>query len=183
MEAALRSHPSVREAVALAAGAGGDRRLEACLVAEGEPPRAVAIRGHLRKLLPDYMVPSSFVWLDALPLTPNGKVDRRALPDPYAPAPAAPVAPRTATEEVIAGIWAEVLGVESVGVEDDFFTLGGHSLGATRVLARIARRLEVEIPLRAIFETPNVAGLAAHAEAAAAAPLAGVDGRGLRGAT
>jgi amino acid adenylation domain-containing protein len=89
VEAALRGHPSVREAVALAAGAGEDRRLMAYLVAEGEPPRAVAIRGHLRKLLPDYMVPSSFVWLDALPLTPNGKVDRRALPDPDAPAPVA----------------------------------------------------------------------------------------------
>jgi amino acid adenylation domain-containing protein len=163
VEAALRSHPSVREAAALAVGAGEDRRLVACLVAEGEPPRAVAIRGHLRKLLPDYMVPSSFVWVDALPLTPNGKVDRRALPDRDAPAPVAPVAPRTATEEVIAGIWAAVLGVERVGVEDDFFTLGGHSLGATQVLARVARLLEVEIPLRAMFETPTVAALAAHA--------------------
>ena len=183
VETALRGHPSVREAVALAAGAGEDRRLVACLVAEGEPPRAVAIRGHLRKLLPDYMVPSSFVWLDALPLTPNGKVDRRALPDPDAPAPVAPVAPRTATEEVIAGIWAGVLGVESVGVEDDFFTLGGHSLDATQVLARISRLLEVEIPLRAMFETPTVAGLAAHVKAAVAAPPAGVDGKGLCGAT
>ncbi|HEU4560440.1 MAG TPA: amino acid adenylation domain-containing protein [Longimicrobium sp.] len=105
VEAALRSHPSVREAVAaLAAGAGGDRRLVAWLVAEGEPPRAMAIRGHLRKLLPDYMVPSSFVWLDALPLTPNGKVDRRALPDPDAPAPVAPVTLRTTRGEVSAGI-------------------------------------------------------------------------------
>jgi len=103
VEAALRSHPSVREAVALAAGAGEDRRLVAWLVAEGEPPRAVAIRGHLRKLLPDYMVPSSFVWLDALPLTPNGKVDRRALLDPDAPAPVVPVAPPMAAEEGIRG--------------------------------------------------------------------------------
>ena len=184
VEAALRSHPSVREAAALAAGAGEGRRLVAFLVAEGEPPRAVALRGHLRKLLPAYMVPSSFVWLDALPLTPNGKVDRRALPDPDAPAPAppvapvAPVAPRTAGEEVVAVIWAGVLGVERVGVEDDFFALGGHSLGATRVLARIARLLRVEIPLRAMFETPTVAGLAAHVEAAAGALPAGVDGNG-----
>jgi amino acid adenylation domain-containing protein len=175
VEAALRSHPSVREAVALAAGAGDDRRLVAYLVAEGEPPRAVAIRGHLRKLLPGYMVPSSFVWLDALPLTPNGKVDRRALPDPDAPVQAAPVAPRTAAEEVIAGIWAGVLGVESVGVEDDFFALGGHSLGAAQVLARIARQLRVRIPLRAMFETPTVAGLAAHAQAAGGGAPAGVD--------
>jgi acyl carrier protein len=84
---------------------------------------------------------------------------------------------------VIAGIWAGVLGVERVGVEDDFFTLGGHSLGATQVLARIARLLEVEIPLRAMFETPTVAGLAAHVEAAVAAPPAGVEGKGLAGVT
>jgi amino acid adenylation domain-containing protein len=112
VEAALRSHPSVREAVARVVGAGEDGRLVAWLVAEGEPPRAVAIRGHLRKLLPGYMVPSSFVWLDALPLTPNGKVDRRALPAPDAPAPLAPEAPRTETEEGIAGIWTESPGVE-----------------------------------------------------------------------
>ncbi|HEX5725070.1 MAG TPA: phosphopantetheine-binding protein, partial [Longimicrobiaceae bacterium] len=172
IEAALDQHPAVREAVVLARGEGDARRLVAWLTSTGERPAARELREHLRALLPDFMVPSAFAWLDALPLTPNGKVDRRALPDPAAPAAAAPTAPRTPTEEVIAEIWAEVLGVESVGVEDDFFLLGGHSLRATQVLARVAKVLEVEIPLRILFETPTVAGLAAYVEAAGGGALA-----------
>ncbi|HST61204.1 MAG TPA: amino acid adenylation domain-containing protein, partial [Longimicrobium sp.] len=174
VEAALGRHPSVREAIVLARGEGDAKGLVAWLTPAGEHPAgerlaAGEMRDHLRALLPDFMVPSAFVWLDALPLTPNGKVDRRALPDPEAPYTAERVEPRTVTERVIAEIWMEVLGVENVGVEDDFFVLGGHSLRATQVLARIAQRLEVELPLRVLFQTPTVAGLAAAAEAAVAA--------------
>jgi amino acid adenylation domain-containing protein len=169
VEAALASHPAVREAIVMARGEGDAKRLVAWLTPAGERPAAGAMRDPLRALLPDYMVPSAFVWLDALPLTPNGKVDRRALPDPEAPSAAERVEPRTVTERVIAEIWREVLGVERVGVEDDFFVLGGHSLRATQVLGRISQRLEVELPLRVLFQAPTVAGLAAAVEAAVAA--------------
>jgi amino acid adenylation domain-containing protein len=168
VEAALAGHAAVREAIVMARGDGDTNRLVAWLTSVGERPGAGEMRDHMRALLPDFMVPSAFVWLDALPLTPNGKVDRRALPDPESPATAAPTPPRTVTERVIAEIWMEVLGVENVGVEDDFFVLGGHSLKATQVLARISQRLDVELPLRVLFETPTVAGLAAAVEPALA---------------
>ncbi|WP_420126162.1 amino acid adenylation domain-containing protein [Longimicrobium sp.] len=168
VEAALGTHPAVRDAIVMARGDADAKRLVAWLTPTGERP-AAAMRDHLRALLPDFMVPSAFVWLDALPLTPNGKVDRRALPDPEAHSTAERVPPRTVTERVVAEIWTEVLGVENVGVEDDFFVLGGHSLRATQVLARVSQRLEVELPLRVLFETPTVAGVAAAVEAAVAA--------------
>jgi amino acid adenylation domain-containing protein len=176
VEAALARHAAVREAIVMARGEGDAKRLVAWLTSTGERPGSREMREHLRALLPDFMVPSAFVWLDALPLTPNGKVDRRALPDPAAPAAAALAAPRTVVERMIAEIWMEVLGLENVGVEDDFFVLGGHSLKATQVLARISRMLEVELPLRVLFETPTIAGLAAAVEAAVAAADAADDG-------
>src|SRR5207244_890694 len=121
-------------------------------------PRSVRARER-----PDYMVPSTLGARDALPLTPNGKVDRGALPDPHSAGSLSKrtyVAPRTPIEAGLAGIWAEILGVEQVGVDDDFFELGGHSLLATQVVSRVRRAFEVEVPLRAMFETPTVAGLA-----------------------
>jgi acyl carrier protein len=122
-----------------------------------------ALRRFLQTKLPDYMVPAIFVMLDALPLTPNGKLDRRALPAPDASRPTRQdpyVAPRTRTEELVARIWSQLLGVERVGAQDNFFELGGHSLLATRVLSRVREAFHVKINLRVIFEAPTVAGLA-----------------------
>src|SRR5206468_1736139 len=123
------------------------------------------LRSYLRERLPEYMVPAAFVLLPSLPLTANGKVDRRAL---AAVVPRGdrksgpPVAPRTSTEDYLAGIWAELLGVERVRADDNFFDFGGHSLLATRVVSRVSRELGVELPVRALFESPTVAALAAR---------------------
>ncbi|HEX9939239.1 MAG TPA: non-ribosomal peptide synthetase, partial [Longimicrobium sp.] len=172
VEAALAQHPAVRECVARLHGEGDETRLVAWLAGGGERPKPAALREHLRARLPDFMVPSAFVWLDALPLTPNGKVDRRALPDPRSPVAAVPASPGTPTEEVVAGVWAEVLGRSGVGVDDDFFRLGGRWETAIGVTARVARALEVEVPLRVLFETPTVAGMAAWVEAAGGGAIA-----------
>ncbi|HEY0604627.1 MAG TPA: condensation domain-containing protein, partial [Herpetosiphonaceae bacterium] len=119
------------------------------------------LRAFVKERLPEYMLPAAIVVLERLPLTPNGKVDRRALPAPdYTQAAETFVAPRTPLETQIAGIWAEVLGIARVGVTDNFFALGGHSLLATQVITRIREACQIELPLRALFETPTVAGLA-----------------------
>jgi acyl carrier protein len=126
---------------------------------------ADGLRAHLRRSLPEHMVPAAFVVLEALPLTPNGKLDRKALPAPeLASSEEKYVAPRTPTEEVLAGIWAEVLRLERVGVKESFFSLGGHSLLATRVVSRVRELFGVELPLRALFEAPTVAELAVRVE-------------------
>ena len=119
------------------------------------------LRDHLQQRLPDYMIPSAFVFLDAFPLTPSGKIDQRALPaaDQVATAHRY-VAPRTPVEALLAEIWAEVLGVAQVGIHDNFFALGGHSLLATQVIARIHEMFEVELRLRILFEQPTVLELA-----------------------
>jgi hypothetical protein len=170
IEEALRQHPLVRECLVVAGeNASNERRLVAYIVANGEVQE---LRHWLQTRLPDYMIPSAFVFLEALPLTAHGKVDRRALPAPDR-ARAEPatrfVAPRTPVEETLAGIWAEVLGLERVGVHDDFFELGGHSLMATQVLSRLHRHLPAKLPLRRLFETPTVAGLAEAVTATMAA--------------
>jgi acyl carrier protein len=118
------------------------------------------LRSFLKQKLPDYMVPSIFVFVDALPLTPNGKVDRKALPAPEQETLF--VLPRTAAEETIRKIWAEVLQLEQVGIHDDFFTLGGHSLLAIQVMSRLRQAFHMELPLRSLFENPTVALLAAN---------------------
>ncbi len=188
IESVLAQHPAIREVAVLAReDTPGDRRLVAYLVADEEAaPATTELRAFLAGRLPEYMVPSAYVTLGALPLTPNGKVDRKAL----AASEAAPeargagedhVAPRGPVEEVIAGIWADVLGLPRVSLRDGFFALGGHSLLATQVMGRIATSLGVELPLQSIFEAPTVEGLAARASAAlsagegmAAPPLARV---------
>jgi amino acid adenylation domain-containing protein len=170
IEAALKGHAAIEQAVVVARDEEGGKSLCAYLVARGgEPPAPEELRGHLRERLPVYMVPSAFVTLDALPLTPNGKVDRRALPAPDAARRDVAgdyVAPRDATEEALAGIWGEVLKRERVGVHDNFFDLGGHSLLATQAMTKLAQHFGVELPLRAIFESPTVAQLAAAVETA-----------------
>ena len=165
IEAVLGQQPSVRETVVLAReDEPGDKRLVAYVVPNDEHEPAVSeLRRFLQKKLPEYMVPSAFVTLEALPLTPNGKVDRRTLPAPdrvRSELEGVFVAPRTPAEEVLAGIWAQVLGVEQVGVYDSFFELGGHSLLATQVVSRIRQAFQVELPLRDFFGIPTVAGLA-----------------------
>jgi acyl carrier protein len=120
------------------------------------------LRRFLQEKLPDYMVPSAFVEMDALPLTPNGKVDRRALPEPdqtRLKLESAYVAARTPTEQALVDIWKEVLKVEQVGINDNFFELGGHSLLATQLISRIENMFAVEISMRSLFEMPTVAGL------------------------
>ncbi|HYR07355.1 MAG TPA: amino acid adenylation domain-containing protein, partial [Longimicrobium sp.] len=163
IESVLLEHPSVREAVVLARGAGDDRRLVAWTVA-AESVTAAELRAHLLAHLPEYMVPSAFVPMDRLPLTRNGKVDRRALPEPDAAdvAGAEYVAPRTQTEQVVAALWAELLGVERVGATDRFFDLGGQSLLATRAVARVREALGVEVPVRAVFEHSALDAFAAE---------------------
>ncbi|NPC80488.1 amino acid adenylation domain-containing protein, partial [Pyxidicoccus fallax] len=166
IEAALTAQPGVRQALVLVReDRPGDKRLVAYVV--GAPDMQVeALRAALKQRLPDYMVPSAFVPLEALPLTPNGKVDRKALPAPTQGADAGTfVAPRTPTEEKLATLWSEVLGVPRVGAEDNFFELGGHSLLATQVVSRIRASLGVELPLRELFRTPTVSALAARVDA------------------
>jgi amino acid adenylation domain-containing protein len=172
VEAAVLAGGGVREAVVVAReDAPGDRRLVAYLVpaAEGAAD-AAELRRALHGRLPDHMVPSAFVWLPALPLTANGKLDRRALPAPEgADGGREYVAPRTALETVLAGVWAETLRVERVGVHDSFFDLGGHSLLATQVSTRL-KSYRLEVPVRSIFLHPTVEALAAAVAADEANP-------------
>ena len=168
VEAALARHPGVREVVVVARGEGDDRRLIAYVVPAVEDD----LRAFLRSRLPEYMIPSAFVFLDALPLTPNRKIDRKALPEPAREE--VETAPLSEMEELLAAIWTEVLGVERIGPHDDFFGLGGHSLKVTQVLARVREAFGVELPVRSLFESPTLAGLAARirdASAPAAPPL------------
>ncbi|HEX9945239.1 MAG TPA: amino acid adenylation domain-containing protein, partial [Thermoanaerobaculia bacterium] len=171
VEAALRCQPGVREAAVVPVdGPGGTRLAAFVVIPESMPDLSSA----LREILPEAMIPSAFVALTELPRTPSGKVDRQAL-TAMAPAAASArgfAAPRTQAEELLVGIWAELLGIERVGVYDDFFELGGHSLMATRLVARISRIFGVELPVGEVFTHPTVAGLAVRLAAASALPTA-----------
>jgi amino acid adenylation domain-containing protein len=163
IERALCNCEGVKQALVVAReDRSGDKRLVAYLVQSQETDRS-RLRDELKRVLPEYMVPSAFVSLDALPLTPNGKINRQALPAPTRHDEtnlAEFVAPRTPLEEQLAKIWADVLGIEQVGINDNFFEIGGHSLLATQAGARIADACRVELPLRRLFEAPTIAQLA-----------------------
>jgi amino acid adenylation domain-containing protein len=180
IESVLGRHPSIKECAVIARETVADSRFQvsdsrspistsekqlvAYVVANrGTPPGVGDLRHFLRQTLPEFMVPTAFVALDALPLTPNGKLDRRGLPapDPRRPSGAGEFArPRGEVEELIAQAWREVLQIEEVGTNDNFFDLGGHSLRATRVAARLRASLKVDLPLRKLFELPTIAELA-----------------------
>ncbi|TYR63265.1 non-ribosomal peptide synthetase [Streptomyces parvus] len=164
IETVLKTHPGVRDAAVLAHGRGGARHLAAHLVLGERPPGVPELRAHLAEALPEHMIPAAFHALTALPLTPSGKVDRRQLAETGAQGPlqAEYVAPGTATEELVAALWAEQLDLERVGAADDFFAVGGHSLAAIRLLTRIEAVTGVRLPVREVFARPTVAELAAE---------------------
>jgi hypothetical protein len=174
---ALARHPAISEAaVAARPGPGGEQRLVAYVVGRAGQtlPATAALREHLRADLPDYMVPAAFVTLERLPLTPNGKVDRRALPDPGLAAggegaPAGRGAPRTASEQLVAGVWRELLGVERIDVLDNFLDLGGHSLLIMRAVAMLEARTGKRVSPRA-FIFQSLEALARDYEATAPDP-------------
>jgi amino acid adenylation domain-containing protein len=171
IETVLGEHPAVQKVVAVAsAGATEEKRLVAYItihdIVRQKDEIAPLLREHLRKKLPDYMIPSAFVVLEKFPLTPNGKIDRKALPDPqlFHPVGGQFVPPQTSIEKSLAGLWSEILGVENIGINDNFFDLGGHSLLATRLFVRIRDVLGLELPLRQLFEVPILAELAKQIE-------------------
>ncbi len=171
IEAALTQHRGVAQASVLARqDRPGDQRLVGYVVpATGQPPLPADLRAHLAALLPGHLVPVAFVILAELPLLPNGKVNRFALPAPDHNADSASRAARTPREEILCGLFAEVLGVPRTGIDDDFFASGGHSLLAARLVSRMRSVLGVELPLRAIFESPSVAALDARLNTASPA--------------
>jgi amino acid adenylation domain-containing protein len=168
VEASLRGHEKVREAVVIVReDEVGLKRLVGYVVVGGQPALQTSeIRDYLREKLPEQMIPSAFVVLEEMPLLGNGKVDRRALPEPERGAGAVgeKSQARTVTEELVGGIWAEVLGLERVGVEENFFEVGGHSLVATQVMSRVREAFGIEMAVRRLFERPTVRGLAEQIE-------------------
>jgi amino acid adenylation domain-containing protein len=166
IETILSQHPDVLKTVAIAReDSPGDNRIVVYLVCDLEQPPAIAdLRQFLKQRLPEYMVPAVFVFLESLPLTPNGKIDRRALPAPdfTQQLEAQFVAPRNPLEQTLAQIWADVLGLERVGIRDNFFELGGHSLLATQLISRVRTAFKLEVPLRNLFESPTIIELAEY---------------------
>ncbi|RMF30774.1 MAG: non-ribosomal peptide synthetase, partial [Chloroflexi bacterium] len=189
IEALLEGHPRLQRAVVVARqdGDGRSRRLVAYLVpqagedgAQAGPPTVGELRRFLKAKLPDYMVPSAFVFLEALPLTPNGKVDRKALPAPDGARPTVDtvyVMPRTEVERIIAQVWQEVLQIEKVGVHDNFFDLGGHSLLMVQVHNRLQQAFGQDLSIVELFRYPTISTLAEYLTRQPAGPSAARKGR------
>ncbi|HEY8228436.1 MAG TPA: amino acid adenylation domain-containing protein [Pyrinomonadaceae bacterium] len=169
IESQLATHPQVHQAVVVARDdQHGEKQLLAYVVPDGEAPASNELRAHLRGKLPDHMIPAAFILLDKLPLTVSGKVNRLALLPPRPEQLEKQenfIAPRTPTEEIVAGIWADVLSIENPGVNDDFFALGGHSLLLARLAARIRESFQLDLTLRDLFEAQTVAGISERIEA------------------
>ena len=171
IETALVSHPEILEAVVIDDEVNDSKRLVAYVVTRLRSNNKLnnkhELRSFLKQRLPDYMIPSAFVMLDALPLTPNGKVNRQGLPKPEQTRPDLDVyyvAPKSEVEKIIAGVWRELLHLESIGIHDNFFEIGGHSLLATQVISRLCRSLQINLSLRTLFEAPTIASLAEYCE-------------------
>jgi acyl carrier protein len=164
IEAALAEFPGVKESVVLAVGTVDERRLAAYFTTVQDSSLSVKeLRSYLRNRLPEYMIPSTFARLSRLPLTPNGKIDRKALPaltPENLVSEESFVAPRDIVEEQLARMWSELLGLERIGVYDNFFDLGGHSLLAVRLQSRVQEAFQIEIPLHTFFEAGTVAEMA-----------------------
>ena len=170
IECVLGTHAAVREVVVIAKeDATGNKQLVAYVVSDGEATDTDQLREYLKERLPDYMAPTAFVTLAELPLTPNGKVDRKALPEAdlsSAGSMKQHVIPGTEVEELLVGVWANMLNRQQVSLNDNFFELGGHSLLATHLISEIKKVFQVELPLRTVFEAPSVAELAEVIETA-----------------
>ncbi|OAD21814.1 amino acid adenylation domain-containing protein, partial [Candidatus Thiomargarita nelsonii] len=172
IEARLAQHPAVREnAVIVHEKSSQDKRLVAYLVLNPDQViETIELRHFLKERLPEYMIPSALVSIEAMPLTPTGKIDRRALPAPETVETKLEgtfVTPRTLTEEMLARIWADILGIESlqhgstqINIHDNFFDIGGHSLFAARLIDQVRKVFQIELPLRRLFEFPTIAELA-----------------------
>jgi hypothetical protein len=165
IETVLNAHENVREAaIIVREDTPGNQRLVAYVVLR-QPENN--LRAFVKARVPDHMIPAGFVVMDKLPVTPNGKVDYAALPLPDETSFDSSkefVAPRTPLEETLAQIWREILEISRLGIHDNFFELGGHSLLATQVVSRIRKTLNVDLPLRVIFDSPTIAGLATNVE-------------------
>lgn len=164
IETVLNQHPAVRESVVMVREVESDRSLVAYVVSNSEQITISDLQGFLKTKLPNYMIPAAFVVLEVLPLTRNGKIDRLALPSPNVTKVELPdnQTPRTSVEAQLVQIWSKILGRDQIGIEDNFFDLGGHSLLATQLVSRIRDRFGVQMPLRIMFETPTIAGLAQY---------------------
>jgi amino acid adenylation domain-containing protein len=170
VEAAVARYPGLAHAAVVARESeSGDKRLIAYVVAESDPVEGPAVRRHVADSLPEYMVPAAVVVVDALPLTPNGKLDRRALPEPDFESLTSYREPQNPLQESLCAVFAEVLGVEKVGIDDSFFDLGGQSLLAMRLISRLRSELRIDLPISVLFDAPTVISLAEQAEKKAAA--------------
>jgi len=167
IDAVLGQHPDIKQVVTNLYEADGDKRIAAYLTTDNGNFNTEELPGWLKAKLPDYMVPSHFLCLDALPLTPNGKIDRKALPAPEPRQTSGFSQSASPAEDLLAALWAGILKCGAIGRQDNFFELGGHSLLATQLVARVRESFQVELPIRAVFEYPQLSDLAAAIEAAA----------------